>query len=317
MSFLSFFLNDFKFFLPEIFLATSILSLTLYCSLVAPSRDLGYPILVKSLNKLCLLVLFITFLLVSNESNCFQIAYQNTFIFDSLSTSSKQIILFFTFACLFVCERSILENKINNFEYLLLILCAVLGLMLLISSYDLISLYLCIELQSLCLYALAASKKDSSLSTEAGLKYFILGSFSSGLLLFGLSLIYGCTGSTSFGALFLLMSSVDNPSLNLILEVLTKALFFISLAFFFKVAAAPLHMWSPDVYEGSPLSSTVFFCCCTKNSLIFCLFKVFYCYGLELFFIYFRSFSLFFSFFCCCRLFWCFEAKEIETPPCL
>jgi NADH:ubiquinone oxidoreductase subunit 2 (subunit N) len=233
MSFLSFFLNDFKFFLPEIFLATSILSLTLYCSLVAPSRDFGYPILVKSLNKLCLLVLFITFLLVSNESNCFQIAYQNTFIFDSLSTTSKQIILFFTFACLFVCERSILENKINNFEYLLLILCAVLGLMLLISSYDLISLYLCIELQSLCLYALAASKKDSSLSTEAGLKYFSLGSFSSGLLLFGLSIIYGCTGSTSFGALFLLMSSVDNPSLNLILEVLTKALFFISLAFFF------------------------------------------------------------------------------------
>jgi NADH:ubiquinone oxidoreductase subunit 2 (subunit N) len=233
MSFLSFFLNDFKFFLPEIFLATSILSLTLYCSLVAPSREFGYPIMVKSLNKLCLLVLFITFILVSNESNCFQIAYQNTFIFDGLSTSSKQIILFFTFACLFVCERSILDNKINNFEYLLLILCAVLGLMLLISAYDLISLYLCIELQSLCLYALAASKKDSSLSTEAGLKYFILGSFSSGLLLFGLSLIYGCTGSTSFGALFLLMSSVDNPSLTLIVEVLTKALFFISLAFFF------------------------------------------------------------------------------------
>lgn len=267
MSFLSFFLNDFKFFLPEIFLATSILSLTLYCSLVAPSREFGYPIMVKSLNKLCLLVLFITFILVSNESNCFQITYQNTFIFDGLSTSSKQIILFFTFACLFVCERSILDNKINNFEYLLLILCAVLGLMLLISAYDLISLYLCIELQSLCLYSLAASKKDSSLSTEAGLKYFILGSFSSGLLLFGLSLIYGCTGSTSFGALFLLMSSVDNPSLTLIVEVLTKALFFISLAFFFKVAAAPLHMWSPDVYEGSPLSSTVFFAVVPKIAL--------------------------------------------------
>ena len=267
MSFLSFFLNDFKFFLPEIFLATSILSLTLYCSLVATSRELGFPVMVKSLNKLCLLVLFFTFLLVGNEQGCFQVVYQNTFIFDGLTASSKQVILFFTFVCLLISERSILTHKINNFEYLLLILSAVLGLMLLISSYDLISLYLCIELQSLCLYALAASKKDSSLSTEAGLKYFILGSFSSGLLLFGISLIYGCTGSTSFGSIFLLLASADNSSVTVLIEVLSKALFFISLAFFFKIAAAPLHMWSPDVYEGSPMSSTVFFAVIPKLAL--------------------------------------------------
>jgi NADH-quinone oxidoreductase subunit N len=205
--------------------------------------------------------------LVGNEQSCFQVVYQNTFIFDDLAASSKQIILFFTFICLLISERSILTYKINNFEYFLLILSAVLGLMLLISSYDLISLYLCIELQSLCLYALAASKKDSSLSTEAGLKYFILGSFSSGLLLFGISLIYGCTGSTSFGSIFLLLASADNPSVVVLIEVLSKSLFFISLAFFFKIAAAPLHMWSPDVYEGSPMSSTVFFAVIPKIAL--------------------------------------------------
>ena len=91
MSFLSFFLNDFKFFLPEIFLATSILSLTLYCSLVATSRELGFPVMVKSLNKLCLLVLFFTFLLVGNEQGCFQVVYQNTFIFDGLTAKAIKL----------------------------------------------------------------------------------------------------------------------------------------------------------------------------------------------------------------------------------
>jgi NADH-quinone oxidoreductase subunit N len=121
-----------------------------------------------------------------------------------------------------------------------------------------ISLYLAIEMQSLCLYVLAASKKDSSFSTEAGLKYFILGSFSSALLLFGISILYGCTGTTNFDSFYLFFSELDLTTFTLT-GIVEKALFFISAAFFFKIAAAPFHMWVPDVYEGSPTSSTIFF----------------------------------------------------------
>lgn len=134
--------------------------------------------------------------------------YNNTFIFDPLAQNSKQIILFGVFVCLFISEKTILNHKINTFEYLLLLLCATLGLLFLSSAYDLISLYLAIEVQSLCLYVLAASKKNSSFSLEAGLKYFILGSFSSALFLFGSSLLYGCTGTTNFFNIILFFSEL-------------------------------------------------------------------------------------------------------------
>jgi len=265
--------NFFKMFLPEVFLATSILILTLYASLVATSKKLGYPLLMKSLGKISLLVLLLTLLIVNNNSINFMIVYQNTFIFDLLTSNVKQILLAATIFCLIISEDTLVRQQINNFEYFILILCAILGLMLLVSSYDMISLYLAIELQSLCLYVLAASKKNSSFSTEAGLKYFILGSFSSALLLFGISVLYGCTGTTNFDNFYLLFSGIDRETFLLTAPV-EKALIFIAAAFFFKIAAAPFHMWSPDVYEGSPTSSTIFFCGNSKNCLICCFFKV-------------------------------------------
>jgi NADH-quinone oxidoreductase subunit N len=201
------------------------------------------------------------------------LTYQSTFIFDSLTTYSKEIVVFFSIICLYIFEDSLLKQKINNFEYFILILCAVLGLMLLISSYDLISLYLAIELQSLCLYVLAAAKKDSTFSTEAGLKYFILGSFSSALLLFGISLIYGCTGTTNFENLSLLLAG-NKQSLP-ISDSIEIGLIFIAAAFFFKIAAAPLHMWSPDVYEGAPVSSTIFFAVIPKIAMFSVFLRLF------------------------------------------
>jgi NADH-quinone oxidoreductase subunit N len=122
------------------------------------------------------------------------------------------------FFSLFITEHAILRHKINPFEYLILLLCATLGLLFLTSSYDLISLYLAIEVQSLCLYVLAASKKNSSFSLEAGLKYFILGSFSSALFLFGASLLYGCTGTTNFSDYFIFFSSLNFFSLQISVE---------------------------------------------------------------------------------------------------
>jgi NADH-quinone oxidoreductase subunit N len=260
-------------FLPEVFLATAILMLTLYATFTVSSHFLGHPILTQSFSKMCLLILFLTLILVHNNSIPFMLTYQSTFIFDSLTTNAKEIVIFFSMICIYIFEDSLLNQKINNFEYFVLLLCAVLGLMLLISCYDLISLYLAIELQSLCLYVLAAAKKDSTFSTEAGLKYFILGSFSSALLLFGISLIYGCTGTTNFEDLSLLFACTSND-ISIIRSV-DIGLIFIAAAFFFKIAAAPLHMWSPDVYEGAPVSSTIFFAVIPKIAMFSVFLRLF------------------------------------------
>lgn len=264
-------------FFPEIFLASSILALTLHASLLSTSRYFGYPLLTQSYVRLCLLVVGLTFLLTSSNSgvsltNLFDtglnsfLVYNNTFIFDALAQNSKQIILIGVFVCLYISENTILRHKINTFEYLLLLLCATLGLLFLASAYDLISLYLAIEVQSLCLYVLAASKKNSSFSLEAGLKYFILGSFSSALFLFGASLLYGCTGTTNFSNIHLFFSEFRLDMFPLQVSV-EHAWMCISIAFFFKIAAAPFHMWAPDVYEGSPTSSTIFFTVVPKIAL--------------------------------------------------
>jgi NADH-quinone oxidoreductase subunit N len=266
--------NHIKMILPEVFLATSILVVTLHSSLLTTSRHFGFPLLTQSFSKLCILILLLTFLLVNNNPLMFMLIYQNTFIFDLLTANVKQILLIGTIFCLFISEDIILQQKINNFEYFLLILCSILGLMLLVSSYDMISLYLALEMQSLCLYVLAASKRDSSFSTEAGLKYFILGSFSSALLLLGISFLYGCSGTTNFDCFYLLFSGI-NPENFLLTASIEKALLCIGAAFFFKISAAPFHMWSPDVYEGSPTSSTIFFAIIPKIALFSVFLRLF------------------------------------------
>lgn len=217
-------------FFPEIFLAISILLLTVHTTLLSTTRFLGYPLLTQSLIKLCFLIFALTLFLITYnnvsfiaafDKNFFKsfLAFNNTFIFDSLSQSSKQLLLISVFFCLFISEKVILKNKINTFEYFILLLCATLGLLFLMSAYDLISLYLAIEIQSLCLYVLAASKKKSSFSLEAGLKYFILGSFSSALFLFGASLLYACTGTTNFYSFFLFFSGLNLELFSLQISV--------------------------------------------------------------------------------------------------
>ena len=157
-------------------------------------------------------------------------------------------------ACSFVLLSSkeyLKINKIDKIEYPILILGSVLGMIIMISAYDLIVFYLGLELQSICLYILASFKRDDERSSEAGLKYFVLSALATGLLLYGCSLIYGFTGSTNF----------ENISMNLN-NTNTGAIFgivFIIVGLAFKVSAVPFHMWTPDVYEGSPTSVTVFF----------------------------------------------------------
>ena len=157
------------------------------------------------------------------------------------------------------------KQALNAFEYIILLLLATCSMLFLISSADMISMYLAIELQSLCFYVLAAFKRNSEFSTEAGLKYFVLGAFSSGVLLFGCSLIYGFTGITHFSELTKIFSCTGGN------QHFTGALIgmiFVAVGFLFKITAVPFHTWAPDVYEGSPTSVTAFFAITPKIAIL-------------------------------------------------
>jgi NADH-quinone oxidoreductase subunit N len=149
------------------------------------------------------------------------------------------------------------KRDLLRFEYPLLIALAVVGMMMMVSAGDLMSLYMGLELQSLALYVVASLRRDSVKSTEAGLKYFVLGALSSGLLLYGASLTYGFAGTTSFAGI------IDATSEDVSLGLLFGLAFLIA-GFAFKVSAAPFHMWTPDVYEGSPTPVTAFFATAPK-----------------------------------------------------
>tara|TARA_B100001287_G_C22636322_1_gene507756 strand:+ start:25 stop:1221 length:1197 start_codon:yes stop_codon:yes gene_type:complete len=163
----------------------------------------------------------------------------------------KIITLIATFFVLTISSSYLKTFKIFKIEYSILILSSVLGMMIMISSNDLIVFYMGLELQSLALYVLATFNRDQLKSSEAGLKYFVLSALSSGLLLYGCSLIYGFTGSTNFNIIADQLSSNE--------YALTFGIVFILVGLSFKISAVPFHMWAPDVYEGSPTSVTLFF----------------------------------------------------------
>ncbi|MGF1551861.1 MAG: NADH-quinone oxidoreductase subunit NuoN [Paracoccaceae bacterium] len=187
------------------------------------------------------------------------VAFHNAFIDDGFARFAK-VLMLVSSALILLIGQSYLERRgILRFEYPVLIVLATLGMMLMVSSGGLIALYVGLELQSLALYVVAAINRDSARSTEAGLKYFVLGALSSGLLLYGSSLIYGYTGTTSFEGIAAVVAEDGPISLGL-----TFGLVFVCAALAFKVSAAPFHMWTPDVYEGSPTPVTAFFATAPK-----------------------------------------------------
>ena len=167
-----------------------------------------------------------------------------------LSATALSILLSMDFA-----ER----EQMGRFEFPVLMLFATLGMMAMISANDLISLYLGLELQSLALYVVAAFQRDSLRSTEAGLKYFVLGALSSGMLLYGASMIYGFAGTTGFVGLASALTDAAAAPVGLII-----GLVFVLAGLAFKVSAVPFHMWTPDVYEGAPTPVTAFFSAAPK-----------------------------------------------------
>jgi len=229
--------------LPELFLSITMMFLLMLGVFIKKSFKLVY--------LLTILSLIFAIALILNQPNETIKIFNESYIIDKLSIFMKVLTLLF---CLFVLLSSkdyIKSNSIDKIEYPIIILASTLGMILMISSYDLIIFYLGLELQSLSLYILASFKRDEERSTEAGLKYFVLSALASGLLLYGCSLIYGFTGSTNF--------EIISENLS---EANTGAVFgivFIIVGLAFKVSAVPFHMWTPDVYEGSPTSVTSFF----------------------------------------------------------
>jgi NADH-quinone oxidoreductase subunit N len=183
-------------------------------------------------------------------------AFGGAFVVDPLAIYAKVLILVVGAAALVLSGHYLRAERIDRFEFPILVVIAVLGMMLMVSARDLIVLYVGLELQSLALYVLAAFNRDSLRASEAGLKYFVLGALSSGLLLYGASLTYGFAGSTGFEdiAAAAAESAAGETNIGLLF-----GLVFMMCGLAFKVSAAPFHMWTPDVYEGAPTPVTAFF----------------------------------------------------------
>ena len=231
--------------LPEIFISLSIMFLLVLGVFKKDSSKLIF--------NISLLVLLITASITLNETSNINrtTLFNNSVVIDYMSSLMKIITLVGAFLVLVISSNYLKIFKIFKIEYPILILSSVLGMMVMISSNDLMVFYIGLELQSLALYVLATFNRDQLKSSEAGLKYFVLSALSSGLLLYGCSLIYGFSGSTNF--------DVISNQLNSTNYVLTFGIVFILVGLAFKISAVPFHMWAPDVYEGSPTSVTLFF----------------------------------------------------------
>ena len=253
------------FILPEIFISLSIMVLLILGVFKNNSSKLIY--------TFSYLVIIISLAININISDNFSL-FNNSYLIDDFSSFIKSIIFITAF---FVMLCSYNYVKIGNFlkiEYPILILCSLLGMIVMVSSNDLIVFYIGLELQSLALYVLAAFNRDNLLSSESGLKYFVLSALSSGLLLYGCSLIYGFSNTTNF----------EEISRNFSFEYgVVFGMVFVLVGLAFKVSAVPFHMWAPDVYQGSPTSVTVLFAMLPKIAALTVIIKFLYGPFLNLF----------------------------------
>ena len=237
-------IDNLNFIYPEIFISLSIMFLLLLGAFKKESSGLIY--------NLSIVFLILTLALIFNyppQSNVN--LFNDSYKIDYFSSFMKILTMCSGIFALITSSRYLKIFKIFQIEYSILILCSILGMMVMISANDLIVFYIGLELQSLALYVLASFNRDQIKSSEAGLKYFVLSALSSGLLLYGCSLIYGFTGSTNF---ITISENINSTQFGL-----TFGIVFILVGLAFKISAVPFHMWAPDVYEGSPTSVTLFF----------------------------------------------------------
>ena len=242
---------DLNIILPEILL--SLFAMGALLGAVYTGKDkLALPILWATAGLFVAMAFWIG---VSGDTD--RMAFGVMFIDDAFSRFAKVTILLSAAAVLLLGQDYMTRNDMLKFEYPVLVTLAVVGMMTMVSAGDLMVLYMGLELQSLALYVVASMRRDNLRSTEAGLKYFVLGALSSGLLLYGASLTYGYAGTTNFAGI--IAAAEGDISLGLLF-----GLVFMASGLAFKVSAAPFHMWTPDVYEGSPTPVTAFFATAPK-----------------------------------------------------
>jgi NADH-quinone oxidoreductase subunit N len=206
-------------------------------------------------------------MLVATRVNGF--GFNGQFVTDAFATFNKELILLGGALALILALDWNRSQGIGRFEYPVLVLFATVGMMIMVSASNLMTLYLGLELQSLALYVLAAFARDNLRSSEAGLKYFVLSGLASGLLLYGISLVYGFSGTMDFQALHMTLSTPDAAAPGLIVGIV-----FVLVGLAFKISAVPFHMWTPDVYEGAPTPVTVFFATGPKVAAMALLLRV-------------------------------------------
>ena len=237
----------------EIFLSISIMIFLIIGVYKKNSSTIVYNLSILSL----IIILVLNFNLFNFKET---FLFNNGYSIDALSTFMKFLVVISGILVMLSSSKYLKISKIFKIEYPVLLLSSILGMMIMISSNDLIVFYMGLELQSLALYVLACFNRDNQLSSESGLKYFVLSALSSGLLLYGCSLIYGYSGSTNF--------LVISQNISEVQYGLTLGIVFILVGLAFKISAVPFHMWAPDVYQGSPTSVTVFFAILPKIAAI-------------------------------------------------
>ena len=241
-------INNLNILFPEIFLSLSIFSILMLGVFIKKSFNLIF--------NLSSLIIIITLAIIFNNTSSTEKIFLDSFVRDKFSNFFKILILISSLFVLNSSKNFIIDNKLDKFEYPIIILISILGMFFMVSSNDLILFYLGLELQSLSLYILAAIDRDNLRSSEAGIKYFVLSALSSGLLLYGCSLLYGFTGSTNFE---IISNELNKQNTGAIF-----AMVFILVGLAFKISAVPFHMWTPDVYQGSPTSITSYFAAVPK-----------------------------------------------------
>lgn len=232
---------------PEIALALAAMGLLLYGVFRGDQAT-------EQVCWLAVCAFFVALALIAGQSSATAEAFGGMFIVDEFSRFAKALILLGSGLSIVLSLGYMRDEGMARFEYPVLMVLATVGMMMMVSANDLMALYVGLELQSLALYVIAAIKRDSMRATEAGLKYFVLGALSSGMLLYGCSLIYGFAGTTNFSVLATVFTEGFDAPIGLVV-----GLVFLVAGLAFKVSAVPFHMWTPDVYEGAPTPVTAFF----------------------------------------------------------
>ncbi len=254
-------MENFQYILPEIFISVSIMLFLLVGVFKKNSASLIY-----NLSNISLVILLALIINLSSLDTVY--LFNESYLIDNLSNYMKIILVGSGIFVMLTGSKYIQVINLNKIEYSILILSSILGMMIMISSNDLIVFYMGLELQSLALYVLASFNRDNLLSTESGLKYFVLSALSSGLLLYGCSLTYGFSESTNFNQILINSTEFNYGT--------TFGIVFILVGLAFKISAVPFHMWAPDVYQGSPTSVTLFFAILPKIAALSVFIKFLY-----------------------------------------